>query len=342
MVSNKKMWLIFVSFLFMMFGFNIMSISASNLKPAINEQKINLSAKGATAIDANSGQLLYNKNGNRLVPIASVSKIITADIVLEKIDKKQLSWNTKIKISPEIARLSTIPSYTNVPLIQGQYYTVKELYQASLIYSANAAAMALGNYISGNSSDFGKLMGKTVSKVGIKNYKLYNACGLANGLLGQGLENPNINKNTENEMSSMDLAKFSQHVINKYPTILEVTKQPTLNWRGKEYPSNDIMSGGNTGYIIDGLKIGSSDTAGGNFVGTGVKDNHRIITVVLGTPVTQQFNQTRILLNGINKYLTTEKIDNKSSHSVTTINGIKPLSKLNSKNNDIYWVPKTN
>ncbi|KRN13147.1 d-alanyl-d-alanine carboxypeptidase [Fructilactobacillus fructivorans] len=321
--------------------FNPDTVTASSRQPPISQNEINISAKSAIAVDATSGQIIYDKNVKQQLPIASVSKLITTYIVLNQIQAKKISWDSKVKISPKVASLSQGSDFTNVPLQAGKSYTVKQLYDVSLICSANAAAMALGEYLAGPNHDFGKMMSQEVNKLGIKNAQLYNACGLANSDLG-ALKDPNLKDNAENTMSAEGLAQLSQELITHHPEILKTTSMTSLKWDGKVYKNTNLLLGQTHPFKIDGLKTGTSDTAGENFVGTGTSNHDRIITVVLGAPKDQRFTQTQLMLNQISQNLfpTTIGANVLPTKAVNVINGVHKTTKIGPASPKTYWLPQ--
>ncbi|MDN3537769.1 serine hydrolase [Limosilactobacillus fermentum] len=89
-------------------------------------------------MDATTGQVLYAKNANTKLAIASISKIITVGVIEQEIKAGKLSWNTKVKVTKEEAKLSENTEYSNITLTAGKSYTVKELTEAAMIKSADA------------------------------------------------------------------------------------------------------------------------------------------------------------------------------------------------------------
>ena len=105
--------------------------------------QVNLNVKAAVAIDAKNENVIYAKNANQSLPIASMTKLLTAYLTLKAIKEKKISWDTTVSPTQEIINLSSNPDYAGVPLSLGQKYTVRELYDAALIKSANNAARML-------------------------------------------------------------------------------------------------------------------------------------------------------------------------------------------------------
>lgn len=101
-------------------------------------------------------------------------------LVHEAVDKGKLKWDQKVKVSDYAHTISQDRSLSNVPLENGGSYTVKELYEAMGIYSANGATIALAEAVAGTEADFVKMMNDKAKELGLKNYKFVNSTGLTN------------------------------------------------------------------------------------------------------------------------------------------------------------------
>ncbi|WP_283680222.1 D-alanyl-D-alanine carboxypeptidase family protein [Lentilactobacillus sp. Marseille-Q4993] len=246
----------------------------------------NVKAKSALAMDAKTGQVLYKKNIDKPMAIASISKLMTIYIVHQQIADHKLSWDSKVKISQNISDLSTAAELTNVPLTAGRSYSVRSLVKASLIESANAAVIALGNKVAGSQARFAKQMNQTAKKMGIKHAQFYNAAGLTNKLTGK-LELKSASPNAENKLSARGIGILAKQLLKKYPRITEVTSKQQFQFDGKTYDGHNQLLGNNQwlpkSIKVDGLKTGTSDQAGSCFVGTATTRGRKLVTVVLGT-----------------------------------------------------------
>ena len=109
---------------------------------------IEVEAGSAVLVEANSGKF-YMKNADELLAIASMTKMMSEYLVHEAVENGKLKWNQKVKISEYAYKISQDRSLSNVPLENGGSYTVKELYEAMVIYSANGATIALAEEIAG-------------------------------------------------------------------------------------------------------------------------------------------------------------------------------------------------
>lgn len=269
---------------------------------------LGLKAKSAILIDFNSGKILYEKNADQVYPPASMTKMMTEYLVMQALHQKKITWNTKVSISDYAYTISQNRSFSNVPLRKDYQYTVRDLYEAMAIYSANGATIALAEKLGGTEKHFVDLMNQTAKKLGMTTAHYINSSGLDNVDLGKYA--PYGSKNDSNELSARDLAKLAYHVVKDYPEALQISKIPLKNFTaGVDKPIQmvnwDYMLPGFGADMakftysgVDGLKTGHTDLAGYCFTGTVNRDGHRLISVVMGTTSDpQRFEQTRALFD---------------------------------------------
>ncbi|RVU70598.1 MULTISPECIES: serine hydrolase [Lactobacillus] len=263
-------------------------VQASSLN-TYKQDQLQLNVKSAIAIDSQTGQVLYAKDAEKTLPIASMTKLVTVYLTLNAIKNHKLTWDQKVQPTKAIVKVANNPDYSNVPLKMGHSYTIKQLYQATLIESANGAAMLLGQTIAGSQKNFVNLMREQVKKWGINDAQLYTACGLPNGSLGKDAY-PGVSKDAENTMSAKDMAIVGQKLLDDFPFVLNTTKIAHLTFKdgnSKTKMANfNWMLKGLSQYDpslqVDGLKTGTTDAAGACFIGTINHRGGRIITVVMG------------------------------------------------------------
>lgn len=269
-----------------------LSASANTSTSGVSNYKNNnlsLKVKSSIAIDSQTGQILYAKNANKIMPIASMTKMITVYLTLEAIKDGKIKWNTQVEPTKNIVKVANNAEFSNVPLRLHHKYTVKQLYQATLIESANGAAMCLAKAVSGNQKNFVDLMRKQVKEWGINGAKLYTACGLPNGSVGFD-KYPGAGKKAENQMSARDMAVVSQKLLMDYPEVIKTTKLAHLAFKdqGKSTRMTNFnwmlkgLSQYNRALPVDGLKTGTTDAAGACFASTLSYKGGRLITVVMG------------------------------------------------------------
>lgn len=317
--------------------------------------QVNLAVKSAIAIDSDSGQILYAKNADKTLPIASMTKLVTVYLTLNAIKNKKISWNQKVKPTAPIVKVANNAEYSNVPLKMGHSYTIKQLYQATLIESANGAAMLLGQTIAGSQKAFINQMRAQVKKWGIEDAKIYTACGLPNGNLGKDAY-PGINKNAENTMSAKDMAIVGQNLIKNFPEVLDTTKLAHLDFKdqGKTTKMANFnwmlkgLSQYDQAYPVDGLKTGTTDAAGACFIGTIKHSGARLITVVMGArrqdgTDPSRFIQTKKLMNYIFTQYRPVTMNAGSqlngAKSIKVTDGDNAATNLGLKNKTTIWDP---
>lgn len=268
-----------------------------------------VAAKAAIAMDAKTGQILYQKNAQKRYPVASTIKILTLAVIEKDIQAHKLSWDQKVTISHPVAVMANDWRFSNVPLNEGESYTIKSLVDSMMLVSADGSAEALALADAGSVAKFNAKMQQVAKEAGVTDAKIYNMIGLSNGDLGT-LRLKNVSKNAENQISAVDLAKIASWLLNHYPDVVNITKTAQ-----EDFPVSDSQTYHmqNINLMIkeaaldradgeiDGLKTGTTDSAGNCFVSTGTFNNRRLVTVVLNVPgdFNNQFQQTNNLYNRV-------------------------------------------
>ncbi|WP_170005862.1 D-alanyl-D-alanine carboxypeptidase family protein [Bacillus fonticola] len=275
-------------------------VSSINSTVIAAETDITPNAEAAILLDGETGQVLYEKNADTALGVASMAKMMTEYLVLEAIEEGRISWDQDVLINEYIYNLSRAPGLSNVGLTQGEAYTVEELYRAMAIFSGNAATVALAEVVAGTETEFVKQMNDKAAELGLEDYKFVNSTGLNNSsLLGQYPEG--TGENEENVMSARDTAKLAYRLLQDYPEVLDTASVSRLEFRdGRSYPNfNWMLPGLIYEYEgVDGLKTGSTEFAGYGFTATAERDGQRFISVVMKTASQEErFSETRALLN---------------------------------------------
>jgi serine-type D-Ala-D-Ala carboxypeptidase (penicillin-binding protein 5/6) len=279
------------------------------LNKASADDALNINADAAIVVEAETGKVLYSKNADKVLGIASMTKIMTEYLLLEAIKEGKIKWDQEYAVSEYVWKVSQDRALSNVPLRRDGKYNIRELYEAMSIYSANGATIAIAETIAGSESNFVKMMNEKAEELGLKDYKFVNSTGLNNRDLKGS--HPTGGAEDENVMSARATAKLAQHLLQDYPEILETTAIPTKNFR--EGTDDEIeMDNWNWmlpslvfGYEgVDGLKTGTTDFAGYCFTGTATRDGNRYITVVMNAKgegdsgsYKSRFDETRKMLD---------------------------------------------
>lgn len=177
--SRKKfLWIIGIAIIIICFFLWKNDHGPNGMPSNYHADQVNLNVKAAVAIDAKNENVIYAKNANQSLPIASMTKLLTVYLTLKAIKEKKISWDTTVSPTQEIINLSSNPDYAGVPLSLGQKYTVRELYDAALIKSANNAARMLAIAVSGSETNFLNQMRQQANKWKLYNVKLVTVDGL--------------------------------------------------------------------------------------------------------------------------------------------------------------------
>ena len=267
-----------------------------------------VNAKAALVVDANSGKILYNQNGDEVLGIASMTKLLSAYLIYEQIELGTISLSDPLPISDYLVKLSQDPDLSNIPIEKEHAYTVEDALAASLISSANSLTSALAEYVAGSEVAFVQMMYDKLDEWGIHDALLVSASGLSNEYI-QAPYYGQTKKLDENMMSAKDIAIVARHLLEDYPEVLNFTSLPsmTLFENSKDpltiWNSNNMLPGYD--YFmegVDGLKTGTSPVDGACFIGTLKQDNTRLITVVMGVDDKEynRFDETTRMINYVN------------------------------------------
>ena len=262
------------------------------------------------AIEQTSGKILMEKDQEEVRGIASMSKLISQYLILEAIKNSEITWETKIPISARANKLSANYSLSNVPLWPNETYSIRELFEASSIYSANAAVIAMAEYIAGSEAKWVERMKEKVESWGIQDATIVNATGLPNKY-GTTEKNLNFGDDAENSMSARSVAIVARRLVLDFPEILNISSIATKEFR----PGTDGMTKmDNFNYLVPGLlfgyegvtglKTGTSDLSGASITTTATRNNFSVIVVTMGSknPLNRFKVTTKILDELFKKY----------------------------------------
>ncbi|MDQ0110776.1 D-alanyl-D-alanine carboxypeptidase family protein [Paenibacillus harenae] len=255
---------------------------------------LHVGATAAIMMDAGTGEVLFEKNADVALPPASMSKMMTELIVLELVNEGKLEWNEPVTTSRYAAG---VPG-SQVGFNAGESFTVRELFEALTVHSANDAAVAIAEHAAGSEPEFVKLMNSRADRIGMSEQALFaNATGLNRNDLTAFAESAS---DGDTMLTASDVALLAGHLLNKYPEVLEVSSRSSIKLAssGHRLASTNLMLEdmpfaypGN-----DGLKTGYTPEAGYCFTGTAKQDGRRLITVVMGSATSEsRFEETQKL-----------------------------------------------
>lgn len=228
-----------------------------------NVDALAFSAKSAIVMDMDSGRILYSKNKDEKRLIASITKIMTATVALEK-----GSLNKKFEAGEEILEMYG----TSIYLEYKEKMKLEDLLYGLILRSGNDAAVVIANNISKNEQEFVKLMNQKAKEVGMKNTSFANSHGL--------------DEKTKNYSTAYDMAKLSSYAYKKFPTYRKIskTKEYEVQTENKSYlwyNRNKLLS---SYQYCTGGKNGYTPSAGRTLVTTAEKGGLRLTAVTLSDP----------------------------------------------------------
>jgi D-alanyl-D-alanine carboxypeptidase (penicillin-binding protein 5/6) len=223
--------------------------------------------KSFIVMEATSGKILEEANSHEKRAPASMTKLMVADIILEKINKGELHLTDKVKVTKEASKIGGSQVY----LKEDEEFTLEDMMRAILIASANDAAYAVSELVAGSNKEFVNLMNERAKALGMNDTEFYSVHGLPPG-----------KDQKEDVTSSYDMAILAKDVI-KYPKVLEWTSTKTAEFRNGKF----ILNNHNKLLFhmpeVDGLKTGFYNSAGFNVTATAKKGDLRFIVVVMGS-----------------------------------------------------------
>ncbi|MCE4987506.1 penicillin-binding protein [Staphylococcus haemolyticus] len=280
---------------------SINDASESPVTIANKEKNSNISTKyqpSGVMLTTDQGQILYNYRGNNQVDPASMSKMMTLYLTYEAIENGKLKLNDKVKITNKYATMSNLPNLSSVSLKQGQTYTIEELIKQTTLASSNAAAMILGEKVSGDNNTFTNKMNQQAKSFNMDNTNFVNPAGAQNSLLDQYAPSK-FKKQDYPKSTAKDMNLLMQALIKKYPQILQISKLPRDTQKGNTFKSTNLSLKGQPLYLpgTDGLKTGTSNK-GYNIALTNKQDQLRLNETIMNVKpfgdVNAKYNRNRI------------------------------------------------
>ena len=254
--------------------------------------------KAVYLMDARSGQVLMEQNSEVKLPVASIVKLMTILITLEKVDDGKINLSDKVIASSVASGMGG----SQVFLETGGEYTVDELIKSVIVCSANDASVALSEYIAGSESSFVEIMNKRAQELGLTNTVYQNCTGLP--AAGQF-------------SCAKDMARLLNEVIrhDKYFDYSSIWMDTLKHSAGRE---TELV---NTNKLIryyngcDGGKTGSTNEAGYCLVATAKRGNMRLIGAVLGcNSGKDRFSKTADVLNyGFNNFISSKIVSSEQN-----------------------------
>lgn len=256
MIYLKKI-LFLIIILLIIFNFNLKLSANEILCP---------NAKSAYLIEADSNTVIYAKNEDSKLPMASMTKVMTLALIYDAIKENKISLNTKITCSEHAKSMGGSQVYLEV----GEVHELSEMLKCIAIASANDCAVAVSEAIYGSEANFVNHMNEKAKELGMINTHYVDVTGLSD----------------ENHYTSAkDMAVISRYLVNNHPEILALTNLKEAYFReNTDNPFWLVNTNKLIGKIegVDGLKTGWTNKAGYCITTTAIKNGMRIIGVVMG------------------------------------------------------------
>lgn len=223
-------------------------------------------ADTAFILDADTGTVLLSKDPDRLIPPASLAKLMTMEVAFNAIREGRLKLSDTFYISEHAWRTGGAPSGTSTMFAEvGSDVPLQALLKGAMVHSANDACIAIAEGMAGTEENFALLMTERARQLGLQKSVFKNATGLpADGQL----------------VTARELALLAQHIWRNYPEFYAYFSIPEFTWNDIKQRNRNPLLSMNIG--ADGLKTGYTQEAGYGIVGSVERDGRRVFAALSG------------------------------------------------------------
>ncbi|WP_423801196.1 D-alanyl-D-alanine carboxypeptidase family protein [Neobacillus sp. SAB-20_R2A] len=238
-------------------------------------------ASSAILMHVNTGKILFEKNMNERLPPASLTKIMTLLLIFEELKEGRIRLTDKVGLSPFARSVRG----SKAAIEPEEELSVEDLIKCIVIASANNAAIGMAEYIAGSCEEFVSMMGKKAGEMNLKNSQFLNPHGL---------------NETGHYSSAFDMAILSEEllkggeILNYSSKYKEIIKKDSKH-RLQIVNTNKLLRNHPE---IDGLKTGYTRIAKACISVTAIRDNNRVLAVVMGEPSRKIRNKEIIAMLG--------------------------------------------
>ena len=229
-------------------------------------QRFETSAPQALLMDADTGTILLAKETDTKIPPASLAKLMTMEVVFNRLKEGSLSLTDKFFVSENAWRKGGANSGGSTMFAKlNSEIQLEDLIKGVIIQSANDGCIIIAEGLAGTEETFASLMNERARRIGLKSSHFTNSTGLPD---------------EAQYVSVADLARLAQHMIREYPEYYRYYSLPEFEWNGiKQRNRNPLLS---MSINADGMKTGYTEKSGYAIVGSAVRDGQRLITVLSG------------------------------------------------------------
>lgn len=223
-------------------------------------------AKRAILIDYDSGAVLYQLNADELAPPASMSKLMTLEVLFQAMKDGRVKPEDEFMMSENAWRTGGAPSGTSAMFVPvNTRARVDELIQGIIVQSGNDACIAVAEALAGSEARFATIMEAEARRIGLARSTFRNSTGL---------------HHPEHLMTARELAMLARHIIREHPEHYKIFAQREFPYRKHKFYNRNPLLSDDIG--VDGLKTGHTKEAGYGIVVSSVTDGKRLIGVVMG------------------------------------------------------------
>lgn len=221
-----------------------------------------INASSFLLVDFHSGVELAKKNADKRIEPASITKLMTAYVIYKELDKGTINIEDKVLISEKAWKMEGSRMFVEA----GKKVPLNRMLHGLIVQSGNDAAVALAEHIAGNEASFVSLMNDYASELGLKSTLFSNPTGW-----------PSENHYT----TARDIVTLTRALISEYPEYYKLHSIKEYSYNGiKQYNRNKLLWRDKS---VDGVKTGHTDSAGYCLVASAMRNDMRLISVVLGT-----------------------------------------------------------
>lgn len=229
--------------------------------PAHAAFEIDTPARAAIMMDFETGTVMFEKNSDVPYPPASMTKLMTLELLFQKLKDGDLTFDSTFHVSQKAWETQGSKMFVMV----NTDVRVEDLIRGISIQSGNDACIVVAEGIGGTEADFAEMMTARGIELGLQETHFMNASGWPE---------------TGHEASTRDLARLASHIIRTYPEYMHFFSELTFTWSNITQSNRNPLLYANIG--ADGMKTGHTEEAGYGLVGTAMQDGRRVILVVFG------------------------------------------------------------
>ena len=234
--------------------------------PAYGQSAFNTKAPHAVILDAATGEVLFEKEARQPIAPASMTKIMTADIVFEALKNGTLTPETKFRVSEDAWRRGGVNSGSSTMFLEvNSEVSVADLLMGVIVQSGNDACIVLAEGLAGSEDAFAQRMTERARSMGLSTATFRNSTGWPH---------------PEHKISAFDLARLAQKQIETFPEFYPLYGVKDFTWNDIKQRNRNPILNRVTG--ADGMKTGATEASGYGLVGSAIRGDDRRIIVVNG------------------------------------------------------------